>query len=433
MGVDIGTSRVKAVARAASGDLFFGAVATPWEGAALDPGRLQDAVLQAVAEALAGIGSTSRVRALGVCSMGEAGLFVGPRGPTGPIGAWQDTSRTAAGFQAFREEFSPEAAFRVTGVAPQPKFSLFRMRADAPAGDRVWLQVADYVIWALSGGARVTHANLAARTMAYAWESRSWADDLLTWAGVGRDHLPEIVFAPAAHARIRHGPAELRGADLVHAGQDHGAAYYASSLPPGWALDSSGTAEPWVYGARVPILTAQALNAQMMWAPAVSGDGFSGLLPNAGGGAAERWAARCFGRGERDDGDGARFDPSGWADGRAVFVGVGDRTSPGGLYTAVLEGLADGIGQGLAALREISGATLADVGWCGGAAAHTRWAAIRRGRIPARLWTMEPREGSVLGALRAAMAVAGEPWDGVVAWRGPGGEPHPPWTPRRAG
>lgn len=428
MGVDIGTSRVKAVARTSTGDLAFGSVPTPWDGVSLDPGRLDDAVLACVRSALSEAGAPLRVAAVGVCSMGEAGLFVGPKGPLGPIAAWQDISLTAPLFRAFRAEFAPEAVFEATGIAPQPKFGLFRMRAAGTPGPRTWLQAADYVIWALSGGARVTHANLAARTMAYAWNAGAWADDLLAWAGCGPENLPELVFAPGVHARVRDDWPELRGAALVHAGQDHGAAYYGSGLPLGYALDSSGTAEPWVYGAAAPVLSPEALSAQMMWAPAVGGEGFSGLLPNAGGGAAERWAARSFGEGVRSGRDRVRFDPGGWAEGSATFSGVSAETGPGGLYQAVLEGVVDALQGGLGNLRKISGAELADVAWCGGAVCHQPWTAVRHERIPARLWAMHPHEGSLLGALRAAMAAVGEPWDGIVTWRGPGGG-DPPWMP----
>jgi sugar (pentulose or hexulose) kinase len=320
-----------------------------------------------------------------------------------------------------------------TGIRPSAKVSLFRMMVQPHDGERgrVWLQVADWLIYRWSRGARVTHANLAARTMALDWNRRAWSSNLLSFAEVSERDLPEILFAPVVAAHFRDGPKNFLGSALVHAGQDHACAYYGARLPSGVAMDSSGTAEPWVIEETRPILTAESWAQGMMWAPSVSGSGYSGLLPTPGGGAAERWAREVFGRGSGLSVKPAVvFDPDGFGDGLARFSGVGRATRADEFYDAVLVGLADALGHKLNALRKICGRPLKEVAWVGGAVRHRQWAEMRSSRMGAKLWAHEMGEAAALGALLAAAAALGHE-SMVPTWRWltvPEGDPgQPDW------
>ncbi len=433
IGVDVGTSRIKALAWSDSGELRLAACETPWQHRRLDGEVLARITLKTVLDSVDPWGPGVSIAAVGVTSMGEAGLWVDRRGPCGPVVGWQDEQDTREAYAQFQAHFDRAAVFAQTGIAASPKFGLFRMAVQPRSGpEATWLQVADWLIYRWSGGIRITHANLAARTMALDWRTRSWKADLLEFASATAANLPEVHRRPEAVANFQAdgGDHRLHSSILAHAGHDHASAYYGARLPQGVALDSSGTAEPWVLQANSPVLSAEALHHGMMWAPSVSGEGLVGLLPTPAGGAAERWARSVFGQAVGDPG-GVEFQPEGFGQGRALFRGLGPDVRPDMLYEAVLTGVADSLGAGLQALRRIAGEPFADVAWTGGAVAHQRWTEIRVARIGARLWALEPSEAAALGALRAA--VAADPaasWAPSLRWRDVSGASGgaPPWS-----
>ncbi len=437
VGVDVGTSRIKALAWSDSGKMALAACETPWQDRRIDGEVLAQAALKTVLNSVEAWGPEVRVAAVGVTSMGETGLWVDRRGPCGPVVGWQDERDTAEVYARFQATFDRAAVFAQTGIAASPKFGLFRMAVQDRSGPEAsWLQVADWVIYRWSGGARITHANLAARTMALDWRTASWRADLLEFAAATPANLPEIHRGPYPVAAFRadSGDRRLRSTILAHAGHDHASAYYGARLPQGIALDSSGTAEPWVLEANGPYLSAEALKHGMMWAPSLSGSGFVGLLPTPAGGAAERWARSLFGQETAGEPGGVEFRAEGFGQGRATFHGLGPDVRPAMLYEAVLTGVAVSLGAGLDALRQITGESLGDVAWTGGAVAHRRWTEIRLARIGARLWALDPSEAAALGALRGAMAADSsaaleEPG---LRWRDVSGQSEgaPPWLAR---
>lgn len=424
-GLDVGTSKIKAVAWApdSAEPLSFAESSTPWAQGVLDPMKLMDVVHTILGQSVDRLGPSVSLAAIGITSFGEAGLFVDGDGSLGPMVGWQDLSQTAVIYRRFAQEFNRMQVFSTTGIAPSAKFGLFRMVAQSSGSGGLWLQAADFVAYALTGGARVTHANLAARTMAYDFRRRDWDPQLLAWAKMRPDQLPQVLFQPEVAGRWQQVPWPDSPALVVHAGQDHGAAYYGARLPLGQVLDSSGTAEPWVLGLNAPILTEASLAAGMMWAANADDTGYLGLLPNPGGGAAERWARGIFGTETQsaETGD-LRFHAEGFLEGQASFSGMSANTTAGGFYFAVLDGVAEAMGANLGRLRDIAQLPLADVAWCGGAVHHPAWTAIRRRRISSRIWTLIPAEGALMGALRAALAASRAGYELPIEFTGPESE-----------
>ena len=426
VGLDLGTSRVKAMAWSDAGHLTMAARPTPWHGSRLDGEELSRLGMAACEESVRQIPAPVTVAALGIASMGEAGLWVGPNGPSGPVVGWQDESATQDAYERFLHTWDTDRIYQRTGVVASAKFGLFRAMVGprpSPSEPRTWLQVADWIVYRWTGGARVTHANLAARMMAVDWRRAAWDAEVLEFAGMFVRDLPEIVTAPTIAGQVQAGVSSLlQGASVVHAGQDHAAAYYGAGLPMGVALDSSGTAEPWVIEETRPVLSAVAFKEGIVWARNLAGTGFSGLLPTPAGGAAERWAHGLWG-GEAErprHPRGLYFDAEGFMRGRAQFIGIGPAVGAADLYDAVLFGVTASIDRKLRALREITGRELREAAWVGGAISHPRWTEIRKAHICARLWALEAKEATALGALLAAMAAEGD-----------AGAPHPPRVWRR--
>lgn len=439
VGIDVGTTHVKAMAWEPDRQPLIAARPTPWDRSqgTLDPSALWSQVTAAVVEVLAAADAPA-VTAVAVASMGEAGLFVDDRGhPLGPIVDWRRTVDSADGYrQLLAAGYDPLTLYRRTGMAPGPKFGLFRMwaqgrsREPLPSGRR-WLSVADYVVYRLTGGARATHGSLAARTMAFDWQRGQWDDDLLAFAGLSRPQLPEVLWRPQAVGRVQDPSAPLAGALVTVAGHDHAVAAFGAALGTEAVLDSSGTAEPLVFAVDRPHPDLAALAAEVMWEPGLDPhrDCWVGLMPTEGGGAAETWARRVLAVDLRQwqpelTPNRPRFDPRGWNVGQARWTGVGPEVTARQLYQAVLEGVAEHIAERVGELGRLLRRDVAMVRLAGGAGHHAAWLRLRQVYLSCPLEVMDPTEGVLFGAVRWAAACAGEAGLPVPRWR-PAAAPEP--------
>ncbi len=250
IGVDVGTTRVKAVALdPALVVLGDHAVATPWrhEGPRADVDPL--AVAAAVTEAAAGAARAAGGRALavGVTGMSETGVLLDRRGvPLTRALAWHDPRSDCP---AVRAQLG-EAAYRSTAGRPIDPVSslpkLLWLYRHAPHARRAvrFLSLPEWTVHAL-GGEQVNELSLVSRTGLFDVPAkRPWVA-ALDMLGATPSFLGEIVAAgqPVGHV-ADDAPAELRGAVLTVAGHDHQTASYAlSAAVPGVLLDSLGTAE----------------------------------------------------------------------------------------------------------------------------------------------------------------------------------------------
>lgn len=250
LGLDVGTSSVKATAFTPAGDVVAtGRATTPWDAAGTQTAAsgLLDAALDAlgqVAESVVG----REVAGLGVTSMGESGILLDRSGsPVGPVVAWHDT-RDVAELADLDRVLGREFAAR-TGLPMRQQWSLTTHRwlldnVPETDGGVVRLNAAEWVVHAL-GGDQASEHSLASRTGWLDVAERRWWPDALAWSGVHPSLLPDLVDAGTALGTVDH-PAVpgLRGAVLTVAGHDHqAAAIGAGAAGPGDELDSCGTAE----------------------------------------------------------------------------------------------------------------------------------------------------------------------------------------------
>ncbi len=252
LGVDVGTTRVKAVAVGLEGDeLVHVDHATPWvkhgPEIEMDPEELADVIRVVVSEATRSAASEGvGVLGIGVTGMAEAGVLVDRAGaPLTRIVGWHDPRGDV---ETIRHEIGVDAFQRAVGMPLNAQPSLVkivwqqRLHPEL-AGAARFLSVPEWAVVAL-GGSRVSELSLASRTgLLDLGEAAPFAGAVTL---LGRNLLSEIVVAgtPAGEARHEALPAGARGAVLTVAGHDHQVAALAvGAARPNVLFNSMGSAE----------------------------------------------------------------------------------------------------------------------------------------------------------------------------------------------
>jgi sugar (pentulose or hexulose) kinase len=253
VGIDVGTTRVKALAVTLDGSVVGEAEeTTPWrhEGACAD---IDADVLAGVAMAVADrcldderIPVDAIVRGVGVTGMAEAGALLDASGrPCAPTLVWHDPRGLA---EPIRSRVSREEFWRACGIRLNSKPSLAKILylydAFPETRERAYrhLGVGDWVVHAM-GGEQIAERSILSRSGLY---------DVL--ADEPWDVATELVGDLTASHRIWAGeaagtvgdsaPERLRGATLTAAGLDHESASFAmGAMRLGVLTDSLGTAE----------------------------------------------------------------------------------------------------------------------------------------------------------------------------------------------
>lgn len=256
-GLDVGTTSVKALLLTPEGEeVALGRAPTTWtsteSGAETPAGSILDSARTALADALAHVPG-DRVTALGVASMAEAGVLVGPDDvPLAPVIAWYD-DRDREQLDDLVAQLGGQAFSIRTGLPVWTQWSLTKHRwlvdhIPATRGATRRYNIAEWVARGL-GADPVTELSLASRT---GWldlaTKHPWSESM-AWSEAPEVLLSNLVSAgtPIGRARTAGDLAPLDGATLTVAGHDHQAAVVGvGGSDPGDELDSCGTAEAFV-------------------------------------------------------------------------------------------------------------------------------------------------------------------------------------------
>ena len=262
VGIDVGTTRVKAIAVDTEGiERAASEQPMPWRHdgsrAEIDPATVARLAMTVAADAALGVAAEGgRVLGIGVASIGETGVLVdGADRPLAPSVAWHDPRGDV---EAVRRVIGRDRFQATTGMVLAPVPSLVKlawMRRDLPetAGARRFYSVAEWVVRSL-GGEPVAELSLAGRTgMLEIDGARPW-DDAFELLGTP-PLLPTPVIAGTPAGTVGpDAPGILRGAVLTVAGHDHqSAAYGADATADGAVFDSMGSAEALVRTVRAPL------------------------------------------------------------------------------------------------------------------------------------------------------------------------------------
>jgi len=253
LGLDVGTTRIKAVVVDAAGtELAATSAATPFapsaDGVDMEVADLRRA-LAAVAAALGP--ARERVAAVGVAGMAESGAPWRSGRPVGPIIAWHD-GRGEEAVASLERRFGPALA-RWTGRRVRTVSSVAKLGwlidHGLPAPDR-WLGVPELVLHLLTG-AEATEHSLAARTGAYHVTEGRFLPDVIAHVtactGASAELFPPVRAAGTAMGFVSEDAAAMSGipagVPVTIAGHDHLAAAAGLGARPDDLLNSVGTAE----------------------------------------------------------------------------------------------------------------------------------------------------------------------------------------------
>lgn len=169
-----------------------------------DAGEIWDKTLACAREVVSAAGGASRVAAIGITNQRET-VVAWDKVTGQPLHhalVWQDR-RTAEFCAALRDAGQEPVVQAATGLLLDPYFSGTKMRwlidhvpavAEAAATGRLALGTVEaWLTWKLSGGAHVTDASNASRTLLLPLAGASWDEGLCDLLGVPRGALPEVV------------------------------------------------------------------------------------------------------------------------------------------------------------------------------------------------------------------------------------------------
>ena len=258
-GVDIGTTYIKAVLVTDEGT-----IASTWSeptpttddgyGPCHDPDEILATVEKAVYQAQQGSRRQPVVVGVGVTSVGEEGVPLGPKGEVlYPAVAWYER-RPSTEEKEWSARHPDDELFRVTGLHKDLGFTLFKwlwLKSHRPEVWRrctTWVGIGDYVVlrWTGEAAMSVSHASRTGLLdlSAFAWQEE-WAPEVLAR---GARALPSLQDAGSVVGLLLPGRAPglltAGSVPVVSTGLDHVVgAHAAGAIRPGRVMDSLGTAE----------------------------------------------------------------------------------------------------------------------------------------------------------------------------------------------
>jgi sugar (pentulose or hexulose) kinase len=260
VGLDIGTTRVKAVAVDEVLNLRGEfAVKTPWQHEAnlaeIDLEALVTVALTAAVGAVSAAGG--RARAIGITGLSETGALLDGTGrPMTPGLAWHDPRGKLDSIvnELGDETFRQTAGRPVTSVSSLAKILWLHEAYPKSKKARHFVSAPEWIIKAL-GGNLVNELSLVSRTGLFDVPKKQPWKQALDLIGAPVDFLGEIVGAGTSVGQVNGNvPSVLNGARLTVAGHDHQtASYFLGAAIDGALFDSMGTAEAMLRTLKGPI------------------------------------------------------------------------------------------------------------------------------------------------------------------------------------
>jgi xylulokinase len=424
VGLDVGTTGVKALTLSPTGDVLRRVeepypLSTPYPGwAEQDP----EDWWRASEAALAGLGA-SEVAAIGLSGQMH-GLVVldEERRVLRPAILWND-QRTAAECAEIEERLGRPRLVELTGNRALPGFTapkVLWLRRHEP---QVYARIAhvllpkDYVRLRLTGEL-ATDAADASGTLLFDVARRRWSEEVLAALEIPPEWLPPVLESPAVSGHTRDGVPVAAGAGdqaagAVGVGADRpgplslvlGTSGVVFAALPGYAADPEGRvhafchAVPHAWHAMGVMLAA---GGSLRWFRDVLAPGESFETLTA---VAEQWPPGAEGLGFLPYLAGERT-PHADPNARGAFAGLSLRHDRGALVRAVLEGVAFGLRDSLELLREL-GVEPTVARASGGGVRSALWLRIVASVLGVPLERAEAEEGAAYGAARLGGAAAG--------------------------
>ncbi len=252
-GIDVGTTNAKMTVYTEEGGEIAQSSCTYQRRSlhAIPPDSLWDAVQSCMADINKKLSGRDRIDALAVSSFGESVVAIDRQGrPLSDI-----ILRTASGggeeLEAILNRIPEEVVGRITGLFPDRRFSLVRMKwykdhTDIYERAYKFLTVEAYLIFKLTGEF-YTSESTAWRTMAYDIGNFVWSESLIAAAGLDPDKLPEVLpsgsFCGVCKNTVSGAFKALEETRVYTGGHDQLCNAIGSGLRGNHILNCSGTVE----------------------------------------------------------------------------------------------------------------------------------------------------------------------------------------------
>ena len=464
LGIDLGTSEVKAVLLAEDGEIVASASA-PLEVQRPQPRWSEQAPAdwwQATLAAVDRLKASHPARLGAVRGVGLSGQMHGATlldqgdQPLRPAILWNDTRSD----QECKElEARVPALHAITGNLAMPGFTapkllwVERNEPEVFARVRSVLLPKDYLRLRLTGE-KVSEMSDAAGTLWLDVARRDWSEAVLSGTKLSRAHMPRLVEGSHPSGELR---AELRarwgmGGTVVVAGgggDNAASAVGIGAVAPGGGFVSLGTSG-----------VSFVVNDRFLPNPGSAVHAFCHALPGRwhqmsvmlSAASCLRWVTRLVGAAGEAEllAEVERLDPPGRAAAplflpylsgertphndpaaQGVFLGLTHGTDRAALAYSVIEGVAFGLADGIDALRA-AGTTLGTLSLVGGGSRSPYWAQLIADLLEVRLQTHAGGEtGAALGAARLGQLACGAP-EAAVCSRPPVSRTFEPRAPSRA-
>lgn len=258
LGVDIGTTGVKAVAYAEDGRPLTSAhrgyalLSERPNYLELDPEAVSGAVLEVIGKAAQEAGKDS-IRAIAGAALGEAVVPLDRKGRFLANTIIALDSRAQVQMARLVECIPPEEYFSLTGQLPHPIVSAGKIMWWKDERPEVFREADRFLCWNevlahLLGVEPTISPSLAARTGMYDLRARDWSDRVLEAAGIDRKTLPPIVASGEAVGRVSPDMVSRLGLAkdcvLVSGGWDQACVALGSgAIEPGEVVNSMGSTD----------------------------------------------------------------------------------------------------------------------------------------------------------------------------------------------
>lgn len=438
MGVDVGTTGIKAVVFSETGKQLSIAyeeyqLQFPFPGASeLDSQGVIDAAMRVIGKAAGEVASTDPVMAIGLASQGEAFTPIDANGRILGNAMTSSDCRAASFVETWGKEHC-DMLYRTTGHTPYPLFSIFKLMWIKENQPEVWesmrkiLFFEDLIAWVLTGEAK-TDYTMAARSMLFDINSKEWSSEIVGMIGLDPDVLPEVVPPGGVIGKVKSNIASQLGLSpdvtVVASGHDQpvGALGCGAALP-GTASYAIGTVECICPAQNHMILTPDLMGANLATYPHVLPDTYTTVAFNVTGGSVLKWVRDNFATAEADAAKAAgedpyvriiaaasdepsnlilipQFGPTGTphfdSTGAGVLFGLKLSTKRSEVIRAFLEGITYEMKWNLSILDK-SGFGITDIRVIGGGSKSDTWMQIKSDILGVPLTTMQVTEATCMG------------------------------------
>lgn len=259
IGVDIGTTNIKAVAFDLSGKELAKAT-TPTKSYApqprwayYKPEEIWEAICTVLREVTDTLTNEQQPAGIAFSSMAETAVPLDAHNqPTYNCIAWFD-QRAVPQSKWWQETIGEPLTASIVGLPVRPLYGLMKLlwlrdnEPDSFAQTRRWLNMADYGVFRLCG-TQATDYSLASRMLALDLAQKRWSETLLKGIGLDQalltDVVPSGVVMGHVHAEAAQATGLPIGLPVCSGGHDHVCGALALGLTePGDVFDSMGTAE----------------------------------------------------------------------------------------------------------------------------------------------------------------------------------------------